>query len=256
MTSLFRLNNVEFSFHDSVPSLEAVSFEMQESEQLCILGANGSGKSTLLHLLAGLRFATGGTVEFEGEKLIPSLFKPKSAFRRRFRKRVAFVFQDADSQLFNSTVEDEVAFGPLQIWPEEEALARARDLMVGFGINHLAADPPLALSGGEKRRVALAATLAVDPDIVLMDEPTLSLDAATCDFLEDWMDHFRARPGKTLVLATHDLELAARHCDRGVILTPCHKLQFDGPLHDVLDNHELLYQMNLASRRPRVLKNH
>src|SRR5205807_625715 len=142
-------------------------------ERVAIIGANGSGKSTLLRALNGLVEPTQGSIRFEGAELNErSLRDPE--FVQRFRSSVGFVFQDADAQLFNATVAEEIAFAPFQLGlPPRELSTRVDDVMTFLGIAHLADRAPFRLSGGEKRKVAIASVLAMNPDVILLDEPII-----------------------------------------------------------------------------------
>jgi cobalt/nickel transport system ATP-binding protein len=170
-----------------------------------LLGANGSGKSTLLRLLDGLCFAEPGTVRFCGEPLTEQRFRNET-FSFDFRRRVGLVFQNPDTQLFNPTVFDELAFGPLQLrWPPDVIRQRVAQTLDDLNIAHLKDRPPHRLSGGEKKRVAIASVLILDPQVLLLDEPTAGLDpqsqSHTIDLLAGWKD-----TGRTVVTATHDLD--------------------------------------------------
>ncbi len=170
-----------------------------------MLGANGSGKSTLLRLLDGLCFAASGTVRFCGEPLTEERFQDET-FSFDFRRRVGLVFQNPDVQLFNPTVFDELAFGPLQLrWPPDLIRQRVAQTLDDLNIAHLKDRPPHRLSGGEKKRVAIASVLILDPQVLLLDEPTAALDprsqSQTIDLLAGWKD-----TGRTVVTATHDLD--------------------------------------------------
>ncbi|HYQ81416.1 MAG TPA: ABC transporter ATP-binding protein, partial [Anaeromyxobacteraceae bacterium] len=171
-----------FSLHDvSVdlagrPALRGVSFAVQPGERVVVLGVNGCGKTTLLRLLDGLLFASRGRVSYGGEPLDERSLG-EAAFRRRFRGEVALLFQNVDAMLFNPTVADEIAFGPRQLGlPEvERRVARWAEV---FGVTPFLERPPFELSGGEKKRVALASILAIDPRVLLLDEATANLDPA------------------------------------------------------------------------------
>src|SRR5262249_9241251 len=151
---------------------------------------NGSGKSTLLRLLDGLCFAAAGSVSFDGRALTADLLQ-KDVFALPFRRRVALVFQNPDVQLFNPTVFDEVAFAPLQMqWPTDVVMARVEAALELMRVSQLRDRPPYRLSGGEKKRVALASVLVLNPDVLLLDEPTATLDprsqSQVVDLIQEW----------------------------------------------------------------------
>jgi cobalt/nickel transport system ATP-binding protein len=245
------MSDLTHEFTPGAAALEGVSSEIHPGGCTALLGANGAGKSTLLHLLAGLITPTQGQVLWRGEAVSAQNLKSNAALRARFRRSVGIVFQDPDCQWLCNTVQEEVELGPRQIWSRDEARERAAQVMVLLGVNHLADRPPYALSGGQKRRVALASVIAMDPDVLLLDEPTLSLDAATTDFLLEWLTEFLSDAGKTLVLATHDLALVRELAHSAIVITPCHRLGRSGTAAEVLADVEFLQRMNLASRRRR-----
>ena len=244
---VFEVNEVRVTYLGRFPALAGVSLRVTSGEQVALLGPNGCGKSTLLKVLAGLLFPDSGTVRAFGHPLTPaSLARP--AFFREFRRRVGLLFQNSDAQLFNPTVFEEIAFGPAQLgFPPEEVERRVRDMLRLLEIEDLADRAPFQLSEGQKRRVALAAVLVVDPDVLLLDEPTTGLDPRTNDRLVEILWGLR-RLGKTLLVATHDLELARLVADRAVIIGEDHRVWFDGPTPEALANRDLLYRANLVGR--------
>jgi cobalt/nickel transport system ATP-binding protein len=184
-----------------------------QGERVALLGANGSGKSTLLRLLAGLCFPEQGDISFFGQSLTEQRFE-EEAFFYSFRRRVGLVFQNPDVQLFNPSVFDEVAFGPLQLrWPKAQIHERVEAALESMGISHLRDRAPHRLSGGEKKRVALASVLITDPEVLLLDEPSAALDplsqAQIVDLLLSWKNG-----SKTVITATHDLDTLEDIADR------------------------------------------
>ena len=155
------------------------------------------------------------------------------------------VFQSADAQLFNPTVRDEVAFGPLHLdLPHDEIVARVDDTLAMLGLGALADRAPYNLSGGEKKKVALASVLSINPEVLMLDEPTNGLDPRTQEWLIELLEQLH-RAGKTIVVATHQLDLLERLVDRAVVLGEDHKPVADGPLADVLADRALLLSVNL-----------
>lgn len=245
---LFEINNVSYYYSRQIEALKDVSFSIEQSEQIAILGANGCGKSTLLKLLAGLIFPSKGLIKAFGEELTESKFNgaKNAAFVRNFRKRIGVVFQNSDTQLFCPTVFDEIAFGPLQLeLPNEEITQRVQDVMEMLEITHLKNRSPYALSGGEKKRVAIASVLPVNPDILLLDEPTIALDPRTQSWLEDFL-HTLGKAGKTIIIATHNLDIVDAISDRTIVFGEDHRLVADSRSQEILDNHELLLNVNLV----------
>jgi cobalt/nickel transport system ATP-binding protein len=210
---VFDVRAVDYHYND-VNALDGLTLSVRAGQRIAILGANGSGKSTLLRLLDGLCFAERGEVLAFSQRLTAKSLEDRD-FVLGFRRRVGLVFQDPDVQLFCATVFDEVAFGPLQLgWAKDEIRRRVSETLDTMEISHLRDRAPHRLSGGEKKRVALASVLVLDPDVLLLDEPIASLDPKSqgrvIDFLIGW-----ANTGKTILTATHDLDIIediADHC--------------------------------------------
>ena len=242
--TIFRLTGVSYRYAAGVEALAGVDLAIDSGERLAILGANGSGKSTLLKVLAGLVELAEGEVEAFGERVGGGALRD-AATARRFRRRVGMVFQSADAQLFNPTVRDEVAFGPLHLdLPRDEIVARVEDTLRMLGLTGLAERAPYNLSGGEKKKVALASVLSIDPDVLMLDEPTNGLDPRTQEWLLELLETLN-RAGKTIVAATHQLDVLERLVDRAVVLAEDHRLVADGPLAAVLADRDLLLSVNL-----------
>lgn len=208
---VFDVRNVTYRYRE-VTALDGLSLAISHGQRVALLGANGSGKSTLLRLLDGLYFAEQGEVAFCGERLTEERLVDET-FAFGFRRRVAFVFQNPDVQLFNPTVFDEIAFGPLQLrWPSDQVRHRIGEMLDMMEITHLKDRSPHRLSGGEKKRVALASVLVLNPDVLLLDEPTAALDprsqSQVIDFLIGW-----GGGTKTVVTATHDLDVVEEIAD-------------------------------------------
>jgi ABC-type cobalt transport system, ATPase component len=241
---VFEFCDVSFAYEGNQPALELVNLTLQAGESLAILGANGSGKSTMLKLMDGLYFPTSGKLRAFGKPLTEQALAEES-FNFDFRRRVGLLFQDADVQLFSPTVFDEVAFAPLQTeWTGEEVIRRVESALRTLRIEKLRDRAPHRLSGGEKRRVALASILSLDPSVWLLDEPSAGLDPRSQSWLEDFIiDQVRA--GKTMVTATHDLSLAEVVANRVCVFNEAHRLVADGPPAEILSNQNLLAECNL-----------
>jgi cobalt/nickel transport system ATP-binding protein len=246
MTSelLFTADNIAFAYPGHAPSLAGVSFDITAGERMVLLGANGSGKSTLLHLLDGLHFPTAGTLTAFGEVLTEERMETPP-FGPRFRAQVGFLFQNADAMLFCASVEEELAFAPLQLhWPREEIRRRTDDMLALLHIGHLRGRAPQTLSTGEKKRVALAALLMTAPSVLLLDEPTAGLDPRSRAVLLELLDAL-SHAGVTLITATHDLALLPHLADRALVLNEAHTLEADAPVDTVLHDTDLLLRVNL-----------
>lgn len=241
---VFEFCDVSFAYEGNQPALDRVNLTLHAGESLAILGANGSGKSTVLKIMDGLYFPTIGIVRAFGNPLTEQALS-EEVFNSDFRRRVGLLFQDADVQLFSPTVFDEVAFAPLQMeWTREEVIRRVESALRALRIEKLRDRAPHRLSGGEKRRVALASILSLDPSIWLLDEPSAGLDPRSQSWLEDFIiDQVRA--GKTMVTATHDLSLAEVVADRMCVFNEAHQLIADGLPAEILSNQNLLAECNL-----------
>jgi cobalt/nickel transport system ATP-binding protein len=217
-----------------------VNFTLSAGEKTVLLGCNGSGKSTLLKILDGLISPQSGQVFLEDLPISPQQLKHAS-LRQEFRKDVALLFQNPDVMFFNPTVYDEIAFGPRQLGMGsiDSRVAHWADLL---GIASFLKRPPFTLSGGEKQKVALAALLAVEPKLLLLDEPAASLDPRSTGWLVD----FLASLPMTQLTTTHNLSLAPELGARALVLGEDHQLIYDGPIESFLSNLELLVTANLA----------
>jgi cobalt/nickel transport system ATP-binding protein len=241
---IFSLDQVEFHYVDERPALKGISLKVCRSERVAILGANGCGKSTLLSIMDGLLIPTAGSVEAYGDLITEEKISHEN-FARFFRSRVAFVFQNPDVQLFCPTVLEEVSFGPLQLdLPKEEIKHRSHQVLALLDIEHLAERAPFSLSGGEKKKVAIASVLSMNPEVLLLDEPGNGLDPRTQAWLIEFLQEL-GKAGKTIITATHDLSIVDEIADRIIILDEDHKLVADGPTFEVLRDQELLLRANL-----------
>jgi cobalt/nickel transport system ATP-binding protein len=248
---LFELKDVSYSYPDGTPALVDVSLSICRGSRIALLGANGSGKSTLLRLLNGLVEPTSGLISFEDASLSEKSLKSPE-FQFHFRSRVGYVFQDADAQLFNQSVWEEVAFGPRQLGLQEDEIARrVEETLLFLGISHLAERPPFRLSGGEKRKVAIAAVLSMNPEVILFDEPIAGLDPRTQTWLVQTLNQLQAS-GKTTIVSSHNLQVLPSIADTAIVLSEQHQVICVKPLEEVLGNQTLLEDANLIWRTPVV----
>jgi cobalt/nickel transport system ATP-binding protein len=207
-----------------------------------VLGVNGCGKTTLLKALDALIFASSGSIRYGGAPLHAAALE-EPAFRRRFRGEVGFLFQNVDAMLFNPTVADEIAFGPRQLG-QGDVEGRVSRWAETFGVTALLSRPPFELSGGEKKRVALAALLAVEPRVLLLDEATANLDPAWAGRLVDLLGD---QKDLTVIAATHNLSVAEELGSRALLLAAGRPgVLFDGPPAALLRSPVLLVQAGLA----------
>lgn len=243
MTAEFVLSGAVHSYAGT-RALDGIDLVIERGQHVAIVGANGSGKSTLLKMLDGLVFCDAGTISSAGRPLTEDALE-EPGFRRLFRSRVGFVFQDADVQLFCNTVFDELAFGPLQLGlPADEVRARVAEVADALRIEKLLDRAPYTLSGGEKKRVSIASVLTMRPEVLLMDEPTNALDPRSQVWLLDVLREWKLA-GRTVVIATHDLSAAAESCERMVVLSEDHRVVADGTPEEVLACRDLLLSVNL-----------
>lgn len=211
VTPVFEADRLTYRYPDGRIGLREVSLSIAQGESVVILGANASGKSTLLHLLAGLAFPTGTPLRAFGTELTESTLE-RGSFAQNFRQRVGLLFQDIEAMLFNPTVWDEVAFGPLQLdLPREEVERRVQETLDLLGLRPIAEQPPHALSGGERKKVALGAMLAVSPEVLLLDEPTSGLDPISTGMVEESLHELKKE--YTIVIVPHSVQQASRVAD-------------------------------------------
>ena len=245
MEAIIRLDSVTYRYHDVVPAVEEVTLSVARGEIFAAIGSNGSGKSTLLQIMSGLLHPSQGTVFFGGQEVSERSLRDKR-FLKFFRERLGYVFQDSDVQLFCPTVLDELLYGPLQLdLPEQEAVLRAEEVLRLLGIPHLRDRPSFMLSGGEKKRVAIASVLTMNPEVLLLDEPTNGLDPRTQCFLVELLLALHDA-GKTIVIATHDLSLVDELQARVAVLGEDHRLAAVGRAQDILRDEALLLRVNLV----------
>jgi len=241
--NIFELQDVSFSYLGRFPALRSVSLKIRAGEKVAILGANGSGKSTLLRVMNGLLFPQVGEVKVFGQPLTEDGLH--GAFNRFFRSKVALLFQNPDTQLFCPTVFDEIAFGPLQLdLPKETIHQRVEDLLKLLRLEAVRDRSPYELSLGEKKKVAVAAVLSTNPDVLLLDEPTASLDPRSTRTLIDLLVEAN-EVGKTLVTATHDLHIVPEIADRVYIFSEEKTIVAEGRPEELLADVEQLVRWNL-----------
>lgn len=235
---------LRFSYLERYPALRDVSISIKRGERVALLGANGSGKSTLLKILDGLVFPDAGTYTAFGERVTEDTLEDEQ-MSAGFRSRVGFVFQNSDAQVFSPNVREEIAFGPLQLGlSREETAERVNDTLAMLGIADLADRAPFQLSGGQKKKVAIATVLVMSPEVLLFDEPTAALDPRTQYWLVELIEQLGAA-GKTIVNATHDLGLLHRIADRCVVFGEDHRIVAEGAPDRVLADRDLLIEVNL-----------
>jgi cobalt/nickel transport system ATP-binding protein len=252
-SDVFVCDDVRYSYLDRYPALDGVSLTVRRGERVALLGANGCGKSTLLKLLDGLIFGSSGTFTAFGEPITEDAMEDEQ-MSRAFRERVGFVFQNSDAQVFSPSVREEIAFGPLQLGLDrDQAAARVDDLLTYLDITDLADRAPFQLSGGQKKKVAIASVLVMSPEVLLFDEPTAALDPRSQQWLTDLI-HELGAAGRTIVHATHDLDALGRLADRCVVFSEDHRIVAEGTPDAVLADRELLLSVNLIHEHTRAFR--
>ena len=256
---LLVLDDVCYRYPDRFPALDKVSLAVQRGDKIALLGANGCGKSTLLKVLDGLITPHSGTYRAFDADVTESNLEDEQ-FNRGFRSRIGFVFQNSDAQVFSPTVREEIAFGPLNMgMPHRDVEARVADTLAMLDIADLAERAPYQLSGGEKKRVAIASVLAMNPEVLLFDEPTAALDPRTQQWLLELIVELN-HTGKTIVVATHDLDTLDMLADRCVVFSEDHRIVAEGGPAEILGDRALLLDVNLvhehSHRRGSVAHSH
>lgn len=240
--TLFLLDSVSLSYPDGGEVLQDVSLHVSPGERLVLLGANGCGKSSLLRVMAGLLAPTRGRVEFAGRTMDKAALNDKD-WVRLFRRRVGLMFQQPETMLFNVSVAEEIGFGLRHLAPDERQ-QKVHEWAERLGLAGKLERSPFELSGGEQQRLCLACLLALEPEVLLLDEPTANLDPRTVGWLIDWL----SQQSITTVIATHHLSLARELGERSVIISEAHRIVFDAPVDQALSDIDLLLEHNLAHR--------
>ena len=223
------VRGLAYAYPDGHQALRRVDLTVEPGERVALLGPNGAGKTTLILHLNGILLPTAGDVSVGGLAVVKENFK-------EVRRRVGIVFQDPDDQLFMPSVRDDVAFGPANLGLRGDELdRRVDDALTAVGMTEAADRPPHHLSFGQRRRVAVATVLAMDPQILVLDEPTSNLDPAA---RRDLADILTALP-VTAIIATHDLPYALELCPRTVILNDG-VIVADGPTREILADEPLM----------------
>ncbi|MCK8519055.1 energy-coupling factor ABC transporter ATP-binding protein [Methanoculleus sp. 7T] len=234
MTTLLETDNITYTYPNGPTALSGVSISIAAGSKTALVGPNGAGKSTLLLMLNGMLKPASGEVRFSGR---PLAYDNRSL--RDLRRRVGFVFQNPDVQIIAPTVEADVAFGPVNLGLSPDAVRRAvRDALGYVGLRGYEKRPPHHLSGGEKKRVAIAGILAMEPAVLVFDEPTNTLDPASSEEVMELLDEL-ASGGRTVLISTHDVELAYRWAD-SVILMEHGRVLARGAPEEVFSDHNLL----------------
>ncbi len=235
---MIEVKNVYFTYPNGVEALRGVSLRIDRGEFVAIMGQNGAGKTTLVKHFNGLLKPTKGEVIVDG-------VNTKETSVATLARKVGYVFQNPDHQLFCETVEKEIAFALKNFGFDEELIKKRVDWALNLlGLTQYRESSPFMLSGGERKRLALASVLAWDPEVVILDEPTIGQDYAQKEKLRQFILQLRAQ-GKTIVIVTHDVEFVA-DCSPRVVLMANGRIVADGKAEEILTNPKLLAEASVV----------
>lgn len=241
---ILRIEDLHFKYFEEREVLSSVSLNVKASEKIAVLGSNGSGKSTFFLNINGVYHSDKGRIYYK-DKLIGK------ADLAELRKYIGIVFQDADSQIIASTVRAEVSFGPLNLkLPKDEVIRRVENSLNYMNISNLVDRAPHHLSGGEKKRVSIADIIAMEPEIIIFDEPTASLDPLNVSVFEELLKKLHDE-AKTLIISTHDIDFAFKWADRIVVFAEG-RIIADAPPLDVFADSSVLETASL--KKPVLLQ--
>jgi cobalt/nickel transport system ATP-binding protein len=221
---ILEARDIRYRYPRGMEAIQGISFHIRKGEKIALVGPNGAGKSTLMLMFNGMIRPDSGTLLFDNK---PISYDKESL--RMLRKRVGFVLQNPDRQIIAPTVYQDVAFGPANLgYSDEEVRQAVAGALKYVGLEGFDRRPPHQLSGGEKKRVAIAGVLAMDPDMLVFDEPTSGLDPSGSEDIMELLDELN-QGGKTIIISTHDIELAYPWADRVILLLKGKILQEDIP---------------------------
>jgi cobalt/nickel transport system ATP-binding protein len=245
-TAMLEARKVQYAYADGPKALKDIDVAVNGGKKIALVGPNGAGKSTLMLMFNGTLRPTSGEVLFKGTPL-----KYSSSALREIRRRVGMVFQNPDDQIFAPTVYQDVAFGPVNLGFPREKVDRYVDYALSYvGMSGYERRPPHHLSGGEKKRVAIAGVLAMEPEVMILDEPTSNLDPASAEEMMEMLDELNCG-GKTIIISTHDVELAYRWADEVILMGGGMLLKVGSP-SQVFDNPEMVSRARL--KLPQIME--
>lgn len=240
---MIRLENLQFSYKDEV-ALKDINIKINEGESVALIGPNGCGKSTLLKILNGILIVKKGKYMFYEDEITEKKLND-SKFSKKFHKKIGFIFQNSNAQLFCSTVYDEVAFGPRQMGiDEEEVRNRVMDCLELLDIEDIKDREPYNLSGGEKKRVAIASVLSLNPEVLVLDEPLNEIDPKGKRFIRELLIKLN-ESGKTIICSTHEFGYIKGVFKRGIVFSENHEVIRDDNFTKILDDVEFLEKNNI-----------
>lgn len=240
---MIEIKNVSYSY-ENIKALNNINMYVSAGDSIAFIGPNGSGKSTLIKLINGIVSPNTGSYIFDGDE-ITSRKLENNVFSKSFHKRIGFVFQNSEAQLFCSNVYDEIAFGPRQMGiTEEEVDIRVNDCMKLLDIEKIKDRQPYHLSGGEKKKVSIAAVLVLNPEVLVLDEPMNDLDPKTKRFFKELIINLN-KAGKTILCSTHDFQYVDGIFKRAIVLSSDHTIIRDDDYDKVLGDNDFLYENNI-----------
>lgn len=220
---MIELKNVTYRYNDGAPALDNINLNLESGKCYCLTGPNGSGKSTLFRILNGLSFPTKGQYFFDGTEITEKYLHDKKK-AAAFHSRIGYLFQNSETQLFTRSVEDEIAFGLYQLeLPEDEIHTRTERFLEELSLTDLRHRAPFNLSGGEKKRCALAAVLAMEPQVLILDEPLNGLDEDGEKFVLQCIRNLK-KPDRLIIVASHNSQFVEEISDETVRLGKDHTL--------------------------------
>jgi cobalt/nickel transport system ATP-binding protein len=241
---MIEIKDVYYSY-SGVNALNNINMHVEKGEAITLLGPNGSGKSTLLKLLNGIISPDRGIYKFNNEEITHKKLQD-SKFSKLLHQKIGFVFQNSDTQLFCADVYDEIAFGPRQMGINEADIEkRVNDCLDLLNIQDFRHRSPYHLSGGEKRKVAIACVLSLNPEVIVLDEPMNGLDPRTQRWLVEFLIKLN-KAGKTLITSTHNLELVPEISSRSILFGENHTIVADMSTEKLLEDIDLLKKVNLV----------
>lgn len=251
---MIEIKDVSYAYAGAA-ALAHVSLHIERGEAVALMGPNGCGKSTLLKLISGIISPDHGVYLFDNEEITRKKLQD-NRFAKLLHQKVGFIFQNSDTQLFCADVYDEIAFGPRQMGMNKSDVAsRVHDCLDLLHIQDLGNRSPYHLSGGEKRKVAIACVLSLNPDVLVLDEPLSGLDPRTQRWLVEFLIKLN-KSGKTILTSTHDLGLVQEISGRAFLFDENHTIVADMPTEKLLQHIDLLKSVNLVDQsyhsRPRI----
>lgn len=238
---MLEARNISYSYDNDSQALKNVSLKIDDGEMVAILGKNGAGKSTLFLHFNGIYEPDGGEILIDGEKL-----KYNKKALLKCRQKVGIVFQNPDNQIFAPSVEEDVAFGPLNLkLPMDEVQHRVEEALKRVGMEGFEKKAPHHLSGGQKKRIAIAGILAMKPEIMILDEPTAGLDPDGVEKVLNIMNQLN-KEGMTLIISSHDIDMISKYADKIFILYNGEIIE-SGNKNQIFSNRELLKKAHLRT---------